>query len=836
MRSLARLLVKFFIAMIMAIVLLGITSPQVFGQSSIHGLIVDQQDLDSDGQLELTVINSAFATQRDRILVYDFTGDMQASSDVASAVDLNNDTWIFDVGSNGDAQLIVVFVEEYQRKMARVYDDVNNDGFVSFEVNNANLIVTESPSWHVQVSSQSGWEVGNELLNPNLEILIDGYVLRYIKWGELFPASDWGFDKIKTDGTIDWEIQIADSDGDGVADFQLQRLQVDIPWNYPVFRSTLYVNKGKKQSTPNPDTIFWPMLVGKHNYEKYNYFDHPAVVAIDWKSAKIDRVGILGYPIENGYHINSRVGVWKDNQINYADFENPMAYYDMAKDNDGRPELFVRFEVFRANDPLFNWGYGMGEFPKPITQVEYTWDQNNDGKWDFELGLGGFNPVTSTASVGDLQILTVPYQDVPIWTSEQEWNIAVLVATESQAYWSSEGLAEWSIDRGFANGKLVEPSGLRNLYLTGITDNPPIEKYSELPIGMRGELSYRFNDKPFVYLSAIDGKLHLLHADRGIWQISGTAQVRYENLNNDLYLDQWQFWEDNTLTRQMVNIEDYLLYSDNSQVILTSFPESPASFVLPPPRSFEEWQNLEEKIQNKQSIIKAGDFLSLINSFNEPKQKLMGAVLRDYRPAGDGFRFVLNLSSNFTLNGPDLMGLLGKAPGDYVIDYRGKFNIQPLTPPALKIRILKSNMAGESIKALQNEDMQVNIINYGLEDAHFVKAQATFTSPDQKVTVSQPQTIAVLAGETTSVSFPWGPTASGAWSARVEAQVMDDEGEPGETQSAVQQILVAPADQVTDDQALTAFGLVPDWTVPLLLAVIALMAGALVWGLRESES
>src|SRR5262245_45105635 len=70
---------------------------------------VTQQDLNGDGQPDLTIIDCAFATDHDRIYVVDQGGDMRASTDWREATDFSDDVWLYDIGARGSIQLIVVY-------------------------------------------------------------------------------------------------------------------------------------------------------------------------------------------------------------------------------------------------------------------------------------------------------------------------------------------------------------------------------------------------------------------------------------------------------------------------------------------------------------------------------------------------------------------------------------------------------------------------------------------------------------------------------------------------------------------------------------------------------
>jgi hypothetical protein len=521
---------------------------------SLPYLAASRPDLGEPANPGIVIIDCDFATGHDRVVVYDRNPDPRAEGGSGAITNFVNAVWIFDAGADGSAQLIIRFVTDSGQVVAYLFDDQDGDGEVAYQARGWEIIVTESRNWHVKAAAPRTWITPGGSVNPDISFFIDGSILRYLSWGEALPGLSWASQYATTDGDLDWVIDVVDQDRDGIADYQLQRLLSAFPADLPVFRSTLYANERRTPPLPYLHSVFWPLLVGSHAYESYNYFDHPPVVTVDWDKAKIDRVGILGYPTEQGYHINSRAAAWAKSQVNYADFENPMAYYDLAGDQDGRPELFVRFEVFASHDRFFL----DGTYPAPMTQVEYAWDQDNDGRWDYHLSLGGANPITSTVDFPDFSIRTVPYAQIPAWVTGRPWAAAVFLAAQAGGYWNSEGMSLWNVNRGYRDGGIIEPSRLRDAYLVGSSDRPPIDDYSEIPPGFRGEVAFESFREPTLYISAIDQNLHLKYATSGIWVIDANREVRYSNLTGGAYLDHWEYYCNGTLQQQLAFLETAL--------------------------------------------------------------------------------------------------------------------------------------------------------------------------------------------------------------------------------------------------------------------------------------
>lgn len=752
-----------------------LSAPDARAQVGIPIFAVRQLDLNDDGRPDLTAVDCAFASSYDRILIFDRAGNMGVGSDPLTVADFRDDVWVFDVNVDQTAQLILMFSEEGGRRIADLYDDQDGDGSVSYRARPGFVEVTESPDWRVRVIADTDWFLPDGRINPRLLFQIDGALLRYLEWGEAAPAPEWARREAITDGRVDWEVEIADLEGDGIADYQLQRLRRPSPEDANIFRTTLYVNRRPRPPVSYTEALFWPLLVAKHSDRDYNYFDRPPVVTVDWGQARIDRVGILGYPTEQGYHINSRA-LWEKGRSNYANFENPMAYYDLAEDADGRPELMVRLEVFAEGDLSFSTeAWFLGGFPWPIVQVDYPWDQDNDGRWDYQVSLAGFHPVTTVVQFPDFSVQTVPYETLPEWVLEREWEIATFVAAERGAYWSSEGMTEWEVNRGFRDGQLVEPSGLRNLYMTGLVDEPPLENYSEIRRGMRGEYAVNGVGRPTLYWSPVDHRLHLFGAQGGLWNVDGVALVRYADRDGDGYLDEWQYSVGDRSVRQLNILYGYLLYGGEGEVIIRRADVPRPSFTAAPPHNHAAWNQLGERIEAHRRPLAPEDLKGMLSQFEGPETRITGAHMRDLRVTRRGFRFVLETTST-ERRASDGAGLEGPlSPGLYRVAWQdGHWDVRPLTPAAPHLVSLEMDAVREG----EWTTLTAAVRNGGLEDLGPLSLCAILNGP-RKAHQVLTATLSLLPGEEErEAHWIWQPPVAGVWRVTLLAGCEGSEASP----------------------------------------------------------
>ena len=169
-----------------------------------------------------------------------------------------------------------------------------------------------------------------------------------------------------------------------------------------------------------------------------------------------------------------------------------------------------------------------------------------------------------------------------------------------------------------------------------------------------------------------------------------------------------------------------------------------------------------------------------------------------------------------------------------MVSYDGVFHLSPLTPPALKISINPDTSTDNPPTQYISQDILVTLENAGLEDAQQVLVSLGTSQMGQEITWSTPQTVTVLAGETTPVRFPWTPDADGVWYAQVQADLVEPEVTDSMPDNTYQTIIVQPAQGTDLEKEISAFGVVSPWQIVLLVISIVVTAGSAVWVLAHS--
>jgi hypothetical protein len=734
---------------------------------------LSQTDQNDDGQVDLTTLESSFAGGTDRVLVFDGGNDMQPSQDWHLATDFENDTWIFDAGADGRAELIVRFERTDESSVqAYVFDDADGDGAVAYYVSTGtNMpVITESGAPTLTITSWPSWTRPGGSLNYNLRILQDGAYLGQEGPPEFLSA-------LRRDGRPDLETIFSDEDGDGVPDYKINRMLMPTPETSGLHRMGFQVNSAHHRPRENGAALFWPLL-GRGPLDRTGrYFDTPPTIDMDWSSARVRDAGIVGYPIEQGFHVNA-ISYLQPGIRNVPNFENAMAYYDLDGDRDGFPELFIRHRYYEAGDRF-------GENVVPASnQIRYSWSGHNPNGlfWDYKLGLAGRHLIADTVRIGGYDLATVPYEQLPTWIMERTWDLATFVAAEGSGYASSEGIYDWDpIDGNLSSALRIDAlasgqqlSVASAPYIRGSSATPPRGRFDAIREGFRGEYAFDYDIRPMLYLSPVDRRVHLLRAEAGIWQVNATSAVRYLDSDHDGWIDAWTYLKVDDQgqladTRELHVSNGYLVYGDSEQVVLRRATVPPSVYDTIAPANGEQARALRAAVDGLGQPPGAENLRQMQQQFDGVEQRINGARLTDFRPVKDGgFRFVMEVRAGEAMDGGELLDLTGIGPGTYAVTYShdGAFSVDLLTEPSLSFDAWGETGVSRGLTADTAGQIRVTFSNVGLRDAKGLTLHLDRVSDQGQVTALGEMPVDILAGEPLQVAIPWLPARSGQWTLR----------------------------------------------------------------------
>ena len=752
-----------------------------------------------------------YATEHDRLLVYSST-PFDQNLPWQENLDSSSATWVFDVGADERANLIINFHHGEDGLVADLYDDGDSDGQVSYNFDSAGLSITENDgNWTLRVIAPGGWWTDGSRTNFNLDILVDGTLQAMFHEDVRLPLAEQG--KIATNGSVDIEIFIRDLERDGRPDYEWRQKWYPVPEGHREsgqVRTEIVVNT-QGDELPFQAGLFWPYL--SRRVGSYNNF-HPKLppIQVDWEASSIVHVAeFIALRMSAGtFNIYSKYRV-VEGQVNPVDFENPFAFYDLSGANGGTPEMNIRFGHTLPQDKV---AYQINT--TPLNDIQLLWDQYNQSKWDYQVALSGRHEITEVIELPEFAVHSVPYDDLPEWIVSRKWDIAAFVQVERAGYYNSEIVWEWSTNRrGGAD---------QWLYLSGGLTSAPISDFDTIAVGMRGEYAFEYDAQPYLYFSPVDRKLHLLGAQAGIFNLDGQQEIRYQNLGGD-YINLWSLYDVHNHIQSLYIGEGHLVFWDADVVEIRHTSLSPALFMTLPPTDHGSWAALGEQLSAHVTDFAPDDFRAMLDQFGRFEAAINGASLRSLRHTQDGFRFVLALEPGFAVQGADLLGLAGTTPGQYAVTYDGAFHLEALTPAEILVGL--DEAAAPAFTAHLSRAITLQLSNRGLEDAHDVLLSVRLDGPRGEMIDIEPHALTLLAGETIAHRLPFTPESPGEWTLYITLIGPRGDSPP----SAAQQftLAVAPAPNTLPIQDLTALGLIQPWQLGglvllLLLAAILLTA------------
>ncbi|MEM7334923.1 MAG: hypothetical protein AAF490_22790 [Chloroflexota bacterium] len=564
--------------------------------------------------------------------------------------------WLFDVDADGDINLIIDFHGEDGVLTASMFDDQDGDGVVAFDVENGRLLIRESPYWSMRVQAEDGWWQQDELTNFNLNIQIDG-AIKGAFGAELY------FDALENDGLIDFSIDVMDENRNGRPETQIIQATPPVSGSSGIYRTLLMVNPEDDEILPTAQ-LPWPYLnldAPEDIVKTYN--SGLAPIQLDWANGQIDSLGeFVASRGNEGNWFTYSIDRLGDDPTQFANFEAPFAFYDLADDGDGMPELQIRFEHYPADD-----GFMANALKRPLPytnqNVRYSWDQDNDGFWDYKIDTIGRVEAPDTIAIGELQFLSFNTDTLPQTIVQSSWDAITFVAAENN-YPSTEGIYEWAADE------------IRELWITG-EDNTVPEAFKTLPLGMRGDYSLESVTAPQLYLSPIDGKLHLMQANGGFWQINNTQSLQIANLDRDPYLDQWVQMSRGEVTERLNWQDDFLLFSQNDQLLIKEIGPLPTPPLFAPPDTPEAWAVLEQTLANVAFSVDPTDLSTAFDQYDGAVLEMSGIDVQQIRPYPNGFQIIGTVRPNFQVSGDLPWDDSFSETGAVQLTYDGRWQIAP---------------------------------------------------------------------------------------------------------------------------------------------------------------
>ncbi|PSR25875.1 MAG: hypothetical protein C7B43_15890 [Sulfobacillus benefaciens] len=366
-------------------------------------------------------------------------------------------------------------------------------------------------------------------------------------------------------------------------------------------------------------------------------------IVVNWDIGKITRFSevVSVRSQANGYDFYS-ISPLKTGQhvINHLDFESPWGFYNLASTPQSYPNLIIRTQHFYPHDP---WSVGISPvligkplLNKPEENVRYSWaDHPGNQNFNFKVDVFGFHSYPEHVAIagGQSQVQAPSYQQYPSWVLSHKWPSTTFIDVQSGVYTTSEGIYAWPAQN------IGAP------YWMGWNTKPNLSMFRSIPKGLRGEYRVNSNHRPELYASPVDGRMHLLYAQGGIWNINNHETLVEKNLNGGRFINAWELVNTRKnhvhTVSQLFALPGALLYQGPKGVILDHASYSSSAFTIMPPDSKASWTSFVHKVAAYKSGNNPLHLSQWLNRFPGYAIKGPGTISHVIDTA-NGFQFALN--------------------------------------------------------------------------------------------------------------------------------------------------------------------------------------------------
>jgi len=739
--------------------------------------------------------------------------------------DMRGDVWLFDEGADGEIELLIRFKPDtaietqfgtYRGTAALLYDDLDGDGSVSYRRTVDGVNVTEADSWSAAVVRQAGdsWRSSSHI-NYRYSILSDREPLERRDRLTFGLAQDY-----QLNGEIHRVIESYDSDTDGVPDAQISRLEYETV----VSRATAQIYHGETPPIERNETLYFPLLA-KQNPDPENFYSFRGPpITMDWQRGQINTLrNILSVDREGTERHNARNQEFQYGERNKLYFEIPFNRYDLANDSDGYGELVVNsnYEGARRTVPIQG---------PPFLNTRYAWDQDNDNLYDYRINYISIHQYQRTVELQPFTIASIPYTEYPGFVTSKSHRGAVFVDANGVSGGGRGG------SEGLYNGQDV---GEIRHSIWGQNSSADPEHFVPPVIGWRSEYAIGDSLSGQLYLSPIDGELHLRNADRGRWIIDGTPsnesilsfdyseeaqregvspelEIRYRDQNNDGYIDTWSRYSNNELQSRLVYVNQFLVFYDaqNGELGVKRIEEQFKTWEGRAPSSPEEWNELQSVVSNQSTTYELKD---IYTRYSGELVAIENTEVDRIDPTDDG----VHVSADLTTQSQIIGTTVGSVPdsNEIVLDFkRENQTVGVYHATSQSVSIVNYTIADGEVTPLEDNRLEVTIRNDGWQTAQNVTVALTNDGR-----VIKKRTVPVIGKQVRDVELQWWPESD-----HTDTSIEVRTG----SEMVAMQPLAATSEPRTVPSILARYG-IANRSVPLTLGLgLAVGFGLIIMGRR----
>jgi hypothetical protein len=488
------------------------------------------------------------------------------------------------------------------------------------------------------------------------------------------------------------------------------------------------------------------------------YHYHSPPIQIDWDLSRIAFVAeiVPSRATDSGWFVYSIIP-FERAKVYRGNFEYPFAFYDLDGQRNDVPDLLVRAVTSKAYDPY----YLSGTAKEPTAMIRYSWKQLNRGGWDYSLNLlGRHSTLQSNVRLDEhLSLEIIPYDDYPTWVLDRTWD-AITFVESIEGFPGLEGIHVWS---GL--------NKVRDNYLTGYSDQPPMDEFSSIAQGFRGEYAFGPALSPELYFSPVDRRLHLFGAQGGLWNLDGRNEIVYKG-NEDGFINQWLLKDDYGFKERLFVLGNYVVFADGASVEIYEKDVPSALFSAAPPKDQDAWQTLKNELSEHHQPLPPGDLLAMASQFGDPLVTLPSATASSFRSKAGNSRFLLQLETPVSLPGDNILQKDSLDAGKYVVTFEEtnrSLTVTQATPPDVSLELT----TWENNKDDRSMAIRIRAINTGRQDATELTLTVNAQLNQRREEIHRASVDLFSQGPKMSV-IDWLPLEEGEW--ELKASLVDSQG------------------------------------------------------------
>lgn len=338
-------------------------------------------------------------------------------------------------------------------------------------------------------------------------------------------------------------------------------------------------------------------------------------------------------------------------------------------------------------------------------------------------------PLNNQVHIGGVTIDSIGPKALPSWVTRQRWPLVAFVQA-MHGYSGSEGIYEYTpqIPQAWSwllGGTAAPASYWQHPYLsnqTGTVSHRNRHPGETLASGFRGEYNAADFRPPMLYISPIDGLVHLAWAKAGVWNLGNGWYVRTESLNQGPYFDSWKLKhlakmsigsraQHGTTVQAVYDLGKYLVFSGNHRVVIRHVSKTPAPVVLSPPTNATAWKHFNRITKHAGVGRSPRNELSWLSAIPGLSVAVPDASITHMSFAGHAFHMTMTVKKLLPSQ-KVILGLGRLAPGTYAVVYHETTGVWSAQPAIFK-HSTKVRLQPLSALVGQAHTIQVRMTNQG---------------------------------------------------------------------------------------------------------------------------